>query len=398
MMNMNTMVKFALSFFPLMSGLVFSACNNQGNTRNNPDTNIINNLSTGINTTEFAAVKGCKNIGILLPESDSSARYEAYDRPLLKKSIQQAIPGVTIQYTNANNNADTQQNQVEAALMKGACILIVDPQDSDKASVIVQRAKASRVPVIAYDRLIQDPDTAFYVSFNNTRVGELQGQYIADQFRKGALGLKPGANLAMINGAQTDNNALQFREGALNALQPLINSQEINLVFDQYTPNWDIARAQSSMEGILTQQQNDVQIAYVANDGMANTVIAALRAQNLEGRVMVTGQDATVAGIQNILRGDQVMTVYKPIAKQAQVTAQLVAALSNGADPEALVNGQTALKSGGQLASVLLDPIAVDKSNIQQTVMADGYLTRDQICNGLNGDTTGICRNVAKQR
>ncbi|MCU0547867.1 MAG: hypothetical protein MUC48_00835 [Leptolyngbya sp. Prado105] len=112
----------------------------------------------------------------------------------------------------------------------------------------------------------------------------------------------------------------------------------------------------------------------------------------------MTGQDATVAGIQNILTGDQAMTVYKPIAKEAQVTAQLVAALSNGTDPGALVNGQTALKSGGQLASVLLDSIAVDRSNVQQTVIADGYLTREQICNGLKGDTTGICRNVASTK
>lgn len=392
---MNTMVRFARSFFPLMSVLIFAACSNQNNTGNNTGTNTVNHLSTvtNANTTEFAAAKGCKNVGILLPESDSSARYEAYDRPLLEKEIKQAIPGVTIQYANANNNADTQQNQAEVALIKGACILVVNPQDSDKASVIVQRAKASQVPVIAYDRLIQDPDTAFYVSFNGIRVGELQGQYVVDQFRKGAFGLKPGANLVMINGSQTDNNALQFREGALIALQPLIDSKEINLVFDQYTPNWDSARAQSSMEAILTQQRNNVQIAYVANDGMANTVIAALRGQNLDGKVLVTGQDATVTGIQNILTGDQAMTVYKPIAKQAQVTAQLVVALSNGTDPEVLVNGQTALQSGGQVASVLLDSIAVDKSNVQQTVIADGYLTREQICNGLNGNTTGICRN-----
>lgn len=386
---MNTVVEFSRSFFPLMSVLIFAACNN--NTGNNTGTNTENNPSANTNNPQFAAAKGCKNVGIFLPESDSSARYEAYDRPLLEKELKQAIPGVTIQYANANNNADTQQNQVEAALMKGACILVVDPQNGDKASVIVQRAKASQVPVIAYDRLIQDPDTAFYVSFNSARVGELQGQYIVDQFRKGAFGLKPGANLAMINGSQSDNNALQFRKGALKALQPLINSQQINLVFDQYTPNWDVARAQSSMEGILTQQQNNVQIAYVANDGMANTAIAALRAQNLNGRVLVTGQDATVTGIQNILTGDQAMTVYKPIAKEAQVTAQLVAALSNGTDAGALVNGQTVLQSGEQLASVLLDPIAVDQSNIQQTVIADGYLTREQICNGLKGDTTGIC-------
>jgi D-xylose transport system substrate-binding protein len=383
----------------VISVLMLVTCSNQANDISNTGTNTINHLSAGINanTIQFAAAKGCKNVGILLPESDSSARYEAYDRPLLEKEIKQAIPDVAIQYANANNNSDTQQNQVEAALMQGACILVVGPQDGNKAAVIVQRAKASQVPAIAYDRLILDSDTAFYVSFDNDRVGELQGQYIVDQFRKGAFGLKPGANLAMINGAQTDNNALQFREGALTALQPLIDSKEIDLVFDRYTPNWDSARAQSSMEGILTQQKNNVQIAYVANDGLANTVIAALRAQNLDGRVLVTGQDATITGIQNILMGDQAMTVYKPIAKQAQVTAQLVAALSNGTDLGALVNGQTALQSGGQVASVLLEPIAVDKSNIRQTVIADGYLTREQICNGLNGDTTGICRNVASE-
>jgi D-xylose transport system substrate-binding protein len=392
---MNTMVRFARRFSPLISVLVFAACSNQNNAGNNTGTNTANNPSTGTNanTMQFAAAKGCKNVGILLPESDSSPRYETYDRPLLEKEIKQALPGVTIQYANANNNADTQQIQAEAALTNGACILVVNPQDGDKASVIVQRARASQVPVIAYDRLIEDPDTAFYVSFNNTRVGELQGQYIVAQFRKGALDLKPSANLAMLNGSPTDNNALRFREGALKALQPLIDSKEINLVFDQYTPNWDSARAQSSMEEILRQKNNNVQIAYVANDGMANTVIAALRTQNLDGRVLVTGQDATITGIQNILTGDQAMTVYKPIAKQAQVTAQLVAALSNVTDPGALLNGQTALKSGEQLASVLLDPIAVDESNVQQTVIADGYLTREQICNGLNDDTTGICCN-----
>jgi D-xylose transport system substrate-binding protein len=179
----------------------------------------------------------------------------------------------------------------------------------------------------------------------------------------------------------------------MKALQPLILSKKIDLVFDRYTPNWDVARAQSSMEEALIQQRNNVQIAYVANDGMANAAIAALRARNLNGKVLVTGQDATITGIQNILTGDQAMTVYKPIAKQAQVTAQLVAALSNGTDLGTLVNGQTELKSGERLASVLLEPIAVDRSNIRQTAIADGFLTREQICEGLNGDTTEICCN-----
>lgn len=392
---MNRFINLTFKFLPLVSVIMFAACSNQNNgansTPNNP--NAANNPTATNADARFAAAKGCKNIGILLPESDSSARYEAYDRPLLEKEIKARIPDATIQYANANNDADTQQNQADAALTKGACILVVDPKDSDKASVIVQKAKASQVPVIAYDRLIQDPDVAYYVSFDNVRVGELQGQYIADQLKKGAFGLKPGANLVMINGSQTDNNALQFREGALKALQPLVDSKQLNLVFDQYTPNWDNARAQSIMEGILTQQSNNVQAAYVANDGMANTVIAALRSQKLDGKVLVTGQDATLTGIQNILTGAQAMTIYKPIAKEAQATAELVAALSNGTNPGNIVNGQTALKSGGQVASALITPIAVDKTNIQQTVLADGYLKREQICDGLTGDTTGICRS-----
>ncbi|WP_316437016.1 sugar ABC transporter substrate-binding protein [Leptolyngbya sp. NK1-12] len=377
---------------PVLGILVLAACTTNNSAPNNSSNNSTGTAPTETaQNTEFPAAKGCKNVGILLPESDSSARYEAYDRPLLEKEIKAALPGVTIQYANANNNATTQQNQAEAALTKGACILVVDPNDSDQASVIVQQAKASGVPVIAYDRLIQDPDTAFYVSFDNERVGELQGQYIAEQYRAGNFGLTKGANLAMINGAQTDNNALLFRKGALKALQPLVDSGDLNLVFDQYTPNWDNSRAQSLMEGVLTKQGNDVQIAYVANDGMANTVIAALRTQKLNGKVLVTGQDATPTGIQNILTGDQAMTIYKPIAQEAKATARLVAALSNGEDTSDIVNGETEIKGGGTIPSVLETPIVVDKSNVEETVIADGFLTREQICSGLPSGAGGVC-------
>lgn len=339
----------------------------------------------------FSAAKGCKNVGVLLPETDSSARWEAYDRPLLEQEIKAAVPGVTIQYSNANNNADQQQNQAEAALTKGACILVVGAKDSEKASAIVQRAKASKVPVIAYDRLIQDNDLAYYVSFDNVKVGELQGQYIVDQFKKGAFDLKKGASMAMINGSQTDNNALLFRQGALSKLQPLVDSKDLNLVYDQYTPDWDNAKAQQLMEGVLTKEKNNIQIAYVANDGMANTVIAALRAQKLNGKVLVTGQDATVAGLQNILTGDQAMTVYKAIPKEAQATAKLVGALASGGDVSALVNGKTKAKTGSDIPSVLAVPIAVDKSNIKETVLADNFVKKEELCKGLAAGTGGVC-------
>jgi D-xylose transport system substrate-binding protein len=374
------------SWLPILGVLVVASCTN--NTADTSGSNV--NTESAGTATEFTAAKGCTNIGVLLPESDSSARYEAYDRPLLEQEIKAALPGATIQYSNANNNADTQQNQAEAALTKGACILVVDPNDSEKASVIVQSAKTSGVPVIAYDRVIQDPDTAYYVSFDNKRVGELQGQYIVEQFKAGNMGLAKGANLVMINGSQTDNNALLFREGALSQLQPLVDSGDLNLVFDQYTPNWDNAKAQSLMEGVLTKETNNVQIAYVANDGMANTVIAALRSQGLNGKILVTGQDATLTGIQNILTGDQAMTVYKPIIEEARATAQLVAALSQGTDPGSLVNGQTDV-TGGQIPSVLATPIVVDKNNVADTVIKDGFLTKEQVCQGLPAGAGGFC-------
>jgi len=347
--------------------------------------------AAGASAASFAKAKGCKNVAVLLPETDSSARWEAYDHPLLEKAITAAIPGAQVQYANASNNADTQQNQAEAALTKGACILVVGAKDSDKASAIVQKAKSQGVPVIAYDRLIQDNDTAFYVSFDNVKVGELQGQYVVDAFKAGKYDLKKGVSMAMINGSQTDNNALLFRQGALNKLQPLIDSKDINLVYDQYTPDWNNDKAQQLMEGVLTKEKNNVQIAYVANDGMANTVIAALRAQKLNGKVLVTGQDATVAGIQNILTGDQAMTVYKAITKEAEATGTLVGALSAGTDTKMLVNGQTKTSAGGNIASVLAVPIAVDKTNVADTVIKDGFVKKEDICKGLPAGTGGIC-------
>ena len=373
-------------WLPILSLFALAAC-----TASPQSSDKATNQAGSPSSAQFSAAKGCKNVGVLLPESDSSARYEAYDRPLLEQEIKAAVPGVAIQYSNANNNATTQQNQAEAALTKGACILVMDPNDSDQASVIVQQAKASGVPVIAYDRLIQDPDLAYYVSFNNERVGELQGQYIADQYKAGKFDLKKGATLVMINGAQTDNNALLFRKGTLKSLQPLIDSGDLKLVFDQYTPNWDNTKAQSLMEGVLTKQSNQVDIAYVANDSMANTVIAALRAQKLNGKVLVTGQDATLTGIQNILTGDQAMTIYKPISQEAKATARLVAALSNGENTGSIAKDTTAIKGGASIASVLETPIAVDQKNVKSTVIADKYLTQEQICSGLSSGAGGVC-------
>src|SRR5436305_2650096 len=284
--------------------------------------------------------KGCKKVGVLLPETATSARWDSKDRPLVTQGIKNALSGATVDYNNAEGSATEQQNQANADLTKGDCILVLAPVNGQTAAAIVTKAKQQGVPVIAYDRLIQSKDTAFYVSFDNVRVGELQGQYIVDHYKNYVKG--PGHNnLVMINGAQTDNNAILFRQGALNKLQPLISGGQLNKLVDEYTPMWDNPTAQNEMQGALTANQNNIQIAYVANDGMANSVIAALKAQHLNGKVLVTGQDATIAGLQNVITGDQSMTVYKAITKEVTAAVQLATAISNGTDTASMTSGST---------------------------------------------------------
>jgi D-xylose transport system substrate-binding protein len=339
--------------------------------------------NNGGNTTSGNNGKGCKKIGVLLPETATSARWDNNDRPQLEQQIPQQLPGATVDYHNAEASADTQLSQAEADLTKGDCILVVAPADSTAAAQIVAKAKAQNVPVIAYDRLIQSKDLTYYVSFNNEAVGKLQGQYIVDHYKQYVT--SGHNNLVMINGSQTDNNALLFYKGASETLNPLISSGELKKVYDQYTPGWDNPTAQNEMNGALTAQHDDIQIAYVANDGMANSVIAALKAVKLNGKVLVTGQDATVAGIQNILSADQSMTVEKNYALEAKGTAQLVAAISNGSNANSLTNGATtATTDGSKIPSVLELPVAIDKSNWQQ-VITDNLMTKAQVCAGLSG-------------
>jgi D-xylose transport system substrate-binding protein len=347
--------------------------------------------STTTTTTAPTNGKGCKKIGVLLPETATSARWDSKDRPLLQQLIPQQLSGATVDYNNAQGNADLQQTQAQADLTKGDCILVIAPSDSIKSAAIVTAAKAKGVPVIAYDRLVYSNDLNYYVSFDGVAVGQLQGQYIVDHYKSYLTG--SNKNAVMIDGAQTDNNALLFAKGAHMALDPLFNSGALKKVYEKFTPNWDNPTAQTEMQAALTANQNNIQIAYVANDGMANNVIAALKAVKLNGKVLVTGQDATVAGIQNILKGDQAMTVYKAINKEAMATAQLVAAISNGTDTSSLVNGQTAIPQtgGASIPSVLETPVAVDKTNIQSTVIADGFVTVSDVCAGLPKGTGGIC-------
>jgi D-xylose transport system substrate-binding protein len=363
-----------LGLFTLI--LVLAGCGNSGG-------------SSGSSSSSTAGGKGCTKVGILLPETSSSPRWETYDHPLLVAAITQALPNVSIDYNNANGSSSVQQSQAEADLTRGDCILVVGAHDSNAAAAIVTAARRQNVPVIAYDRLIQSNDLNYYVSFDNVRVGELQGQYIADHYQSYVS--TGHNNIAFIKGAPTDNNALLFSQGAHNALDPIIKSGKLVNVYEQYTPNWDAAAGQQEMEAALTKTSNNIQAVLASNDDLAGGVIQALEPQHLAGKVIVTGQDATVPGLQRILKGTQSMTVYKPIEQEAQATAKLVAAISNGTSVSSLINGSVKTQNGASIPSVLETPISVDKTNIASTVIADKFVTKQQICVGIPAGTDGVC-------
>jgi D-xylose transport system substrate-binding protein len=343
----------------------------------------------GGNTLNGNNGKGCKKIGVLLPETATSARWDGQDRPDLQRDIPATLPGATVDYSNAQGSADQQNTNADAALTKGDCILVVAASDSVKNAAIVAKAKADNVPVIAYDRLIQSNDLAYYVSFDGVAVGNLQGQYIVDHYKDFVK--KGVGNTVMIKGSQTDNNAILFAKGAHQKLDPLFTSGVLKNVYEQYTPGWDNPTAQTEMQAALTANNNNIQIAYVSNDGMASTVIAALKQQHLNGKVLVTGQDATVAGLQNILLGDQTMTVFKDISLEAQAAANVVAAISNGTSTASLTNGVTTQTSGGaNIPSILETPQAIDKTNVM-TVITAGGATLAAVCQGLPSGAGGIC-------
>ncbi|MGZ3715798.1 MAG: ABC transporter substrate-binding protein, partial [Ktedonobacterales bacterium] len=300
--------------------------------------------------------KGCKHVAFLLPESATAARWEAADHPDVVAAIKKDLPGATVDAPNAQGSATTQQTQAESALTTGACILVVAPVDSTASAAIVTKAKAKGVPVIAYDRLINSDDLNYYASFDGVAVGKAQGNYIAANYQK-YVTQNGNNNVMMINGSDTDNNAKLFGSGAHSVLDPLFSAGTLKKVYEQSTPGWTNSTAQTEAEAALTANHNKIAVAYVMNDGMANTVIAALKAHNLNGKVLVTGQDAEVSGIRNILLGDQSMTVYKPITKLADSVGQLVAAISNGTDTSSLANQQVKNPTGTANIKSILNPV-----------------------------------------
>jgi D-xylose transport system substrate-binding protein len=317
---------------------------------------------------------GSGSVALLLPES-KTARYESQDRPNFERELNEQCPDCELIYSNADQDAAKQQQQAEAAITKGADVLVLDPVDAASAGSIVARAKQSDIPVVSYDRLITDADIDYYVSFDNERVGRLQGQSLV---RKLEADNAADGTIVMINGAPTDNNAKLFKQGAHSVIDD--SGLEVGREYD--TPDWSPDEAQREMEQAITALgQGDFDGVYAANDGTAGGAIAAMKSNGVDPKTIpVTGQDAELAGVQRILTGEQYMTVYKAVKPEAEAAAQLAVALVRGEDPPSgLVNEQI---DNGQkeVPSVILDPVAVTRDNIQDTIVKDKYWTAAQIC------------------
>jgi D-xylose transport system substrate-binding protein len=317
-------------------------------------------------------------IALLLPET-KTARYETQDRPLFEAKLKELCPNCTLIYSNANQDANSQLAQVEAALTNGAQVLVLDAVDTKSIASVVDKAKAQGVPVIAYDRLIQNTDGVnYYISFDNQRVGQLQAQSLVDALTKANIA-KP--QIVVINGAPTDSNAALFKKGAHSVFDPLVSAGKLTIVKEYDTPDWSPNQAQNEMQQALTASGNKVDGVYAANDGTASGAIAAMKAAGLNPLPPVTGQDAELAGIQRILTGEQYMTVYKAIKPEAEGAAQLaVDLLTQTSVPADMTNGATVNNGKMDVPSVLLTPVAVTKDLIVSTVVKDGFWTVDQIC------------------
>ncbi|WP_020521351.1 sugar ABC transporter substrate-binding protein [Catelliglobosispora koreensis] len=325
----------------------------------------------GTSTGDASVEQGFK-IGLLLPESKTT-RYETFDKPYMEAKLKELCPKCEVLYQNADQDSAKQQSQAEAMLTQGVKVLILDAVDAKAAGGIVTNAQNQKVPVVAYDRLASGP-VNYYVSFDNNKVGQVQGQALLDALSKDGADPKRG-DIVMINGSPTDPNAADFKAGAHSVLDGKVN---IGQEYD--TPDWSPDKAQQEMEQAITAIGRDRVIGvYAANDGTAGGAIAAMKGGGFTTIPPVTGQDAELAAIQRLLTGDQYMTVYKAIKPEAEVAAAMAIAAATG---QTYSGESTVMKNNGtkDVTSVLLTPVAVTKDNIKDTVIKDGFYTPAQIC------------------
>jgi D-xylose transport system substrate-binding protein len=349
------------------------------------------------------------SIWVLLPDTESSTRWEEDDRRYFGEQFEAAglADGEDFTIVNAEGDAATQQSQAEQAIADGASVIVLTSLDTGSGAAIIDQAAEAGVDVVEYDRFnTGGAGGAAYVSFDNVAVGAAMAEVLEPAID--ALGLSP-ARVVELNGGEEDNNSFLFKAGYDATVQERVSAGDWELVADEHVPGWDNAEAQTIMEQILVDTDNGVDAVFAANDGLAASAINALEGAGV-GPVPVSGQDATAVGMQNILLGKQTMSVYKPIEAEAAVAAAVALALRAGEDITAIDPGfdfsiigieaatgepTDSAEGEGVVPYFGLVPIGVTADNIADTVIADGFRTIEEICVGDVAETDFCVENAA---
>lgn len=314
--------------------------------------------------------EGGFKVGLLLSQNVQT-RWERFDKPLIEKRVTELCAQCTVDYANAEGDVATQQQQVETMINRGVEVLLLSAVNFRSLRSSVERAHDAGIPVIAYDGLVEGPISA-HVSFDNERVGRLQGEALLRALGNRAAGVQ----IVMMNGPQTSPTNVAFKKGALSVLQG-----EVRIGKSYDTPGWSQETAHTNMETALAALGTDgVDGVYAANDGLAAGVISALKNAGIDPLPPVTGQDADLAAVQRIVLGEQYMSVYKPFKAEADAAARIAVGLGRGEDITDLTDTTVDTATTKHIPAVRLDPVPVTVADIRSTVVKDGVYTIGQIC------------------
>jgi D-xylose transport system substrate-binding protein len=324
-------------------------------------------------------------VGVILPDAASSPRWENNDRPALQEQIEAAGYEAIIQ--NASADETKFASLCDSMINQGVNVLMIVNLSSESGAACQQKAKDAGIPSIDYDRLTLGGSADYYVSFDNVEVGRLMGEGLTKCLDDAG---KAQANIAMINGDPTDNNAALFKSGYVEALKPKVDSGDYKVVGDQ-TGEWDATVAQTTFEQIFTQNDGKIDGVISANDTMAGGIVTVLENNKLAGEVPVTGQDASDEGLQRVIAGTQCGTVFKNVDLEAEAAAKLAIAILKGEGAEDLVNGEVEdTQAGKMVKSVFATPVWITQDNINEPFDA-GYTTVDKVC---TGDVAAACTEL----
>lgn len=327
------------------------------------------------------AVQGASSTASQAAESSQSAKRtrprvalafaalseERWHRDLRNMVEQAEKMGIDLIIQVATNDQNQQNFNLEQLITQGVDVLIINPHDSYGVGKIVEDARAAGIKVISYDRLIMNSPIDLYVSYDNLEVGRLQGRFLAEHAKKG--------NYILLSGPKYDSNAQFYKDGAMRELQPLIDRGDIKAVFERDVPDWNPNTTKELVETVLATQPQGVDAVLTPNDGMAMGAISALRQYNLQGKVFVTGQDANVDAARRVLAGSQSMTVFKDIAKEVEAALQGAIMLAKGEDITTLTKGRVINNAKHDVPAVLLEPVLLDKSNLNDVLLKAGHIT-----------------------